>query len=431
MRRPVPEGRFALKNGTVIDVGDFDPVELGPFPRCHPHFEQHEAVLPTGERGWVRNADVLGKGPFPPGHPENPEWVRKSHERAQRENVESSFRWVGLQPNLHLLSLATLCVCLGAKEGVWMFTQPPALRETTRVIQTQDAYWFPVMGSCVLFGMFVLCTYIGKYWIKQLISCGVVVMCTFSFGANLDHLATLVFNRALQPMSRIPIAEESMNSAELLGICIGGLMAAGYFWCQHWVINNVFGVSFCLFGIKLINISSYKTGFVMLSGLFIYDVFWVFCSKSIFGANVMVTVAKGVEAPIKLMFPRLAGGCGELQHSMLGLGDIVVPGLFMAFLAKFDAVKIGQKASTGFVYLHATLVAYVLSLMTTIAAMLFSNAAQPALLYIVPYVLITSVAIAVSRGEFRELWTYDIPEGEASDGATPMAGNAAGEKKSS
>ena len=38
----------------------------------------------------------------------------------------------------------------------------------------------------------------------------------------------------------------------------------------------------------------------MFVGLFLYDVFWVFGSKSVFGDNVMVTVAKGLNAPIKV-----------------------------------------------------------------------------------------------------------------------------------
>merc|ERR1712066_850439 len=114
-------------------------------------------------------------------------------------------------------------------------------------------------------------------------------------------------------------------------------MAIFYISSKNWIINNIFGVSFCLLGTRLIGISSYKTGAIMLIGLFWYDVFWVFGSKSVFGSNVMVTVAKGVEAPIKLMFPRSLNGCGSLNHSMLGLGDIVVPGIFLAFLAKWDA----------------------------------------------------------------------------------------------
>merc|ERR1712028_145301 len=105
-------------------------------------------------------------------------------------------------------------------------------------------------------------------------------------------------------------------------------------------------------------------------------------------------------------FPRDMSGCGTLRNSMLGLGDIVVPGIFIAFLAKWDAVKMGEKVSTSFVYLNSVMVAYVLSLVTTVSIMLFFNAAQPALLYIVPYVLVTAVVLALIRGEFSDLWSY-------------------------
>ena len=41
----------------------------------------------------------------------------------------------------------------------------------------------------------------------------------------------------------------------------------------------------------------------------------------------MVTVAKSFDAPIKLLFPRsFATETTKLSHSMLGLGDIVIPG---------------------------------------------------------------------------------------------------------
>merc|ERR1711953_993672 len=103
---------------------------------------------------------------------------------------------------------------------------------------------------------------------------------------------------------------------------------------------------------------------------------------------------------------------------MLGLGDIVVPGLFIAFLAKFDAVIMEEGTAQSFVYLNATMIAYALSLVTTVSIMLFFNAAQPALLYIVPYVLIASLLVAVSRGELKDLWNYVIVEEQpvASDG---------------
>ena len=44
----------------------------------------------------------------------------------------------------------------------------------------------------------------------------------------------------------------------------------------------------------------------------------------------MITVAKNIDAPIKLVFTSAKG------VSMLGLGDIVVPGMLMALALRFD-----------------------------------------------------------------------------------------------
>ena len=63
-------------------------------------------------------------------------------------------------------------------------------------------------------------------------------------------------------------------------------------------------------------------------GLFFYDIFWVFFTP------VMVSVAKNFDVPIKLLFPRFSGE--DKPFSMLGLGDIVIPGLYVALMLRFD-----------------------------------------------------------------------------------------------
>lgn len=78
---------------------------------------------------------------------------------------------------------------------------------------------------------------------------------------------------------------------------------------------------------------SLQAGTLLLAGLFIYDVFWVFAT------DVMTSVAKGIDAPILLQFPQDIYRNGWLEankYSMLGLGDIVIPGIFIALLRRFD-----------------------------------------------------------------------------------------------
>ena len=51
----------------------------------------------------------------------------------------------------------------------------------------------------------------------------------------------------------------------------------------------------------------------------------------------LMVQAKSFDAPIKLLFPRaLEEGSKAMPFSMLGLGDIVIPGIFVALILRFD-----------------------------------------------------------------------------------------------
>lgn len=417
LKHPVPEGKFEKKDGSLIDIADFDPVESGPYPKCHPQNKHYS--LGKNESGievWALIDSAPKDGPFPPGHPENEAWKEKWDARVKKENAENRFTWKGLQPSLHMWSLAVLSVFIGSLHATWIFTSKEGSGEgdagDAQVLQKEDAYWFPVIGSCALFSLFIVYKYLGSELIKYLISCYVVTMCAGAFGTNVGQFITLLRGKAQKPLFVVPFFELEVSAFDLVGYIIGGCMAGGYLMTKNWIINNVMGVSFCFLGMKKIGTSDFKTGAIMLVGLFFYDIFWVFGSTAVFGSNVMVTVAKGVEAPIKLMFPRSQDGCGNLEFSMLGLGDIVVPGIYITFLAKWDAVVQGKGKSNSFVYLNTTMVSYILSLVVTVGVMLFFNAAQPALLYIVPFTMLTSAAVALVRGEFKDLLEYTIPEGD-------------------
>ena len=95
----------------------------------------------------------------------------------------------------------------------------------------------------------------------------------------------------------------------------------------------------------------------------------------------MVTVAKSFDAPIKVLFPKDFIENGPLraeEHAMLGLGDIVLPGVVIAMLLRFD-MKFGRSSKP---YFWATYIAYFLGLVFTIVVMHTFKSAQPALLYV-------------------------------------------------
>lgn len=178
----------------------------------------------------------------------------------------------------------------------------------------------------------------------------------------------------------------------------------------------------------------------------------------------MVTVAKSLDVPIKLMFPRpgpIENPAAPPSHAMLGLGDIVLPGIMIGLALRFDlylfylrqqkripAAKTGDadtvekpqyfslagrwtdhfwthsltgrplwiapkeqyKPEAPFTfpktYFKASLVGYVAGLLATLGVMMVWNHAQPALLYLVPGVLSSLWLTALARGELNLMWSY-------------------------
>lgn len=123
------------------------------------------------------------------------------------------------------------------------------------------------------------------------------------------------------------------------------------------------GMGLCVAFIAFVRLPSLKVSTLLLTGLLLYDVFWVFFSSYIFSTNVMVKVAtRPAENPVGLVARKLnLGGLvkeppklnlpGKLvfpsyhntgHFSILGLGDIVMPGLLLCFVLRYDAYKKSQ-----------------------------------------------------------------------------------------
>eukprot|EP00191_Tetraselmis_sp_GSL018_P007639 CAMPEP_0177614688 /NCGR_PEP_ID=MMETSP0419_2-20121207/22889_1 /TAXON_ID=582737 /ORGANISM="Tetraselmis sp., Strain GSL018" /LENGTH=289 /DNA_ID=CAMNT_0019111963 /DNA_START=959 /DNA_END=1826 /DNA_ORIENTATION=+ len=198
----------------------------------------------------------------------------------------------------------------------------------------------------------------------------------------------------------------SFTLPDLVCFLMSSVFCIWYCAQKHWYANNALGLAFSVQGIEHLSLGSVQVGAIMMVGLFVYDIFWVFCTP------VMVSVAKSFDAPIKLLFPRPSGVDGR-QFSMLGLGDIVVPGLFVALMLRYD---VHQDKSTGrsSSYFHSVFWGYVAGLVATILVMNIFEAAQPALLYIVPSVLGAVALHAASRGELLKVFAFEEehpPEG--------------------
>ena len=198
------------------------------------------------------------------------------------------------------------------------------------LISTADAYKFPFVGSAVLFGLYALFKLFDKELVNLLLSVYFSALGAYTLAASAEPaLGALCESRAARGAAagergaaaaaarlaarasaplvdlgerRLPFGLGAVHprASALALLCWAGALAlaAAYFRTKHWLLNNLFGISFCVQGMERISLGSFKVGAILLGGLFFYDIFWVF------GSEVMVTVAKSFDAPIKLLFPR-------------------------------------------------------------------------------------------------------------------------------
>ena len=114
---------------------------------------------------------------------------------------------------------------------------------------------------------------------------------------------------------------------------------------------------------------------------------------------------------------------------MLGLGDIVIPGIFMAMCLRYDVLRslnvkaVNRLAEAGDAsevvgmlrksaanspktYFNGCVIGYILAMIVTVVIMLVFEHGQPALLYLVPGCLGSVLLNALIKGELTSIWEF-------------------------
>ena len=327
-------------------------------------------------------------------------------------------REVHIHQGLQVLLHTVLLVYLGCVFSSKLFDVKK--EREVEVMQQKDAWMFPVFGSGVLFGLFLVFRYLNKDYVNILFHYYFSFIGAYSVGMLIyERLVDIaVFERmSKRQMFTVPAIKylsdkpTAIDMLYLLTLLLGSAVGAAYFFFKNWTLNNILGNTFSVFGIENIMLGQFKVGFILLCLLFFYDIFWVF------GTPVMVTVAKNLDGPIKLMFPKQIPLLDTAKDfNMIGLGDIVIPGIYVALMLRYDMMRY-MKANPGtvsvpfnitnFKYFLSTMVGYTLGMLATLGIMFFFQAAQPALLYLVPGCLISSLLTAVVSGDLKGLWNFN------------------------
>ncbi|XP_029123697.1 signal peptide peptidase 1 isoform X2 [Elaeis guineensis] len=279
-----------------------------------------------------------------------------------------------VDPNLNVILTACLTVYVGCFRSV----KPTPPSET---MSNEHAMRFPLVGSAMLLSLFLLFKFFSKDLVNAVLTCYFFVLGIIAFSATLlpsiKRFLPKHWNEDLI-VWRAPYfhsASVEFTRSQIVASIPGTLFCVWYASQKHWLANNILGIAFCIQGIEMLSLGSFKTGAILL-----------------------------------LLFPT-----SDLARpfSMLGLGDIVIPGIFVALALRFDVSR-GKQIR----YFNSAFFGYTLGLVLTIFVMNWFQAAQPALLYIVPGVVGSVAVHCLWNGEVKPLLEYDESKPASASGSS-------------
>ncbi|XP_046580759.1 signal peptide peptidase-like 2B [Haliotis rubra] len=339
-----------------------------------------------------------------------------------------------IDPNMVLIyAIALTCIIIGA---YWSGTTRYALAErkshrrkgsvdSSRPEDKQDEEQPETLSIsvCVVVVLFVvICTMIVLlYFFYDYLVYGVIGLFCLAGAVGLYSCLQPLWERVIRsdcriPPNRVPVCSEQ---PEIRNIVLGLLcLGVSIFWAVErkasyaWIIQDILGMAFSVNMLKTIRLPNFMACTVLLVLLFFYDIFFVFITPYFTknGSSIMVDVAtggkshSGEQLPMVFKVPRFLtppdAVCYSSPYSLLGFGDVIVPGLLISFNHGFDLIVKSRR-----IYFIASTIAYAVGLILTYVALALMKTGQPALLYLVPCTLLTTAVIGCKRGELRFLWT--------------------------
>lgn len=279
-------------------------------------------------------------------------------------------------------------------------------------INTTSAVLFVVIASCFLVMLYELMS----FWFIEVL---VVLFCIGGVEGLQTCLVALLscfrrFQHAGDTFVKVPfLGAVSHLTLVVSPFCIAFSVVWAVF--RHvsfaWIGQDILGIALIVTVLQIVRVPNLKVGTVLLTCAFLYDIFWVFASKWFFHESVMIVVARGDKSredgiPMLLKIPRMFDPWGG--YSVIGFGDIILPGLLIAFSLRYDWL---MKKSLRAGYFLWAMTAYGFGLLITYVALnLMDGHGQPALLYIVPFTVGTFLTLGRKRGDLKHLWMRGEPE---------------------
>jgi len=303
--------------------------------------------------------------------------------------------------NLFVIIIASVTILYGSYRSRKFFeSYKESLELEQSTVQMKTAIIMPIVGSIFLVLLFFL--------LKKLVYLLIGVMALASL-AGFSFFVWPFIDAVFQQIGWNKnwdvkwIGDVTPSGLVSLAVALGVVIA--WLITYEWFLIDLLAISLAISALSFVRLPNLKVATFVLTAFFLYDIFWVFISPIFFKTSVMVKVATSLPAlTMVIVIPKISSHGG---YTLLGLGDIVLPGLWLCFLYRFDSMKqIAFKNG----YFLVCWIAYMLGMVLTFAMLVVLQMGQPALLYLVPFTLIPAIGLAYFRGHLGDMWRGVSPE---------------------
>ena len=125
-----------------------------------------------------------------------------------------------------------------------------------------------------------------RAWLK--VCSSQLAMCVLQKCIGKDRSAALVIWRLKLLKGKDDYTSFTFTNLQLICIVSSTLLSVYQISTKNWIASNGMALAAAFHDIKFRKLDSFVTGILLLAGLLIYDVYWVFYSARLFGQSVMV-----------------------------------------------------------------------------------------------------------------------------------------------
>ncbi|ETW54235.1 hypothetical protein PFUGPA_04105 [Plasmodium falciparum Palo Alto/Uganda] len=287
-------------------------------------------------------------------------------------------------------------------------------------ITAYDAMMFPVIGSAALLTLYFAYKFLDPFYVNLLLTLYLTLAGVFSLQGVFTTILEPVFPNFFKKDEYVktfklpnfiykePIVFNT-NKGEIVCLILSFAIGLRWIFYKDFITHNVLAVSFFL----TIILSKFVV-IPLMAQMFLYTFITIYI-----GSHDSLKQLESFEAPVKLLFPVSSD---PVHYSMLGLGDIIIPGILMSLCLRFDYYLFKNNIHKGNLkkmfndisihesfkkyYFYTIIIFYELGLVVTYCMLFYFEHPQPALLYLVPACILAILACSICKREFKLMIKY-------------------------